>query len=57
MVLKCPSTKSRRLDLPINAQESDEEKEAGAQYGSSDSADSLGDVLGAALKCNRQGAL
>ena len=43
-------TKTRRLGLSIKAREIAEEKEAVAQYGSSDSGASLGDILGAALK-------
>ncbi len=43
-------SKSRRLGLSIKAREIAEEKEAVAQYGSSDSGASLGDILGAALK-------
>ena len=42
--------KNRRLGLSIKAREIAEEKEAVAQYGSSDSGASLGDILGAALK-------
>jgi small subunit ribosomal protein S1 len=45
---------ARRLGLSIKAREIAEEKEAVAQYGSSDSGASLGDILGAALK-ERQG--
>ena len=41
---------SRRISLSIKAKEVAEEKEAVAQYGSSDSGASLGDILGAALK-------
>ena len=41
---------SRRISLSIKAREISEEKEAVAQYGSSDSGASLGDILGAALK-------
>ncbi len=41
---------SRRISLSIKALEIDEEKEAMAQYGSSDSGASLGDILGAALR-------
>ena len=41
---------SRRISLSIKARESSEEKDAVAQYGSSDSGASLGDILGAALK-------
>jgi len=42
--------KSRRIQLSIKALEMAEEKEAIAQYGSTDSGASLGDILGAALK-------
>ena len=42
--------KSRRVTLSIKALEIAEEKEAVAQYGSTDSGASLGDILGAALK-------
>jgi small subunit ribosomal protein S1 len=42
--------KSRRVSLSIKALEIAEEKEAVAQYGSTDSGASLGDILGAALK-------
>jgi small subunit ribosomal protein S1 len=41
--------KSRRIQLSIKALEMAEEKEAIAQYGSTDSGASLGDILGAAL--------
>src|SRR5215472_7706518 len=41
---------SRKITLSIKAREVAEEKEAVAQYGSSDSGASLGDILGAALK-------
>ena len=41
---------SRRLTLSIKAREIDEEKKAMAEYGSSDSGASLGDILGAALR-------
>jgi len=41
---------SRKISLSIKAREVAEEKEAVAQYGSSDSGASLGDILGAALK-------
>jgi len=40
---------SRRLTLSIKAREVQEDKEAVAQYGSSDSGASLGDILGAAI--------
>jgi small subunit ribosomal protein S1 len=47
----------RKLTLSIKAHEFAEEKEAMAQYGSSDSGASLGDILGAALnKANEQRA-
>ncbi|MCP4071012.1 MAG: 30S ribosomal protein S1 [Hyphomicrobiales bacterium] len=42
--------KSRRVAVSIKALEIAEEKEAVAQYGSTDSGASLGDILGAALK-------
>jgi len=41
---------SRKISLSIKAREISEEKDAVAQYGSSDSGASLGDILGAALK-------
>ena len=41
--------KTRKLSLSIKAREVDEEKQAMADYGSSDSGASLGDILGAAL--------
>ncbi len=41
---------SRRVSLSIKAMELKDEKEAIAQFGSSDSGASLGDILGAALK-------
>jgi small subunit ribosomal protein S1 len=41
---------ARKVTLSIKARESDEEKQAMAEYGSSDSGASLGDILGAALK-------
>ncbi len=42
--------KSRKLSVSIKALEMAEEKEAIAQFGSSDAGASLGDILGAALK-------
>ncbi len=42
--------KNRKLSVSIKALEMAEEKEAIAQYGSTDSGASLGDILGAALK-------
>ena len=44
------SKKDRKISLSIKALEIAEEKEAVAQFGSSDSGASLGDILGAALK-------
>jgi small subunit ribosomal protein S1 len=41
--------KTRKISLSIKAREIAEEKEAVAQYGSTDSGASLGDILGAAL--------
>src|SRR5580704_13404629 len=41
---------TRKISVSIKAREVAEEKEAVAQYGSSDSGASLGDILGAALK-------
>jgi small subunit ribosomal protein S1 len=41
--------KSRKVSVSIKALEIAEEKEAVAQYGSTDSGASLGDILGAAL--------
>ncbi|MGA7676590.1 MAG: 30S ribosomal protein S1 [Rhizomicrobium sp.] len=41
---------ARKIGLSIKAREISEEKEAVAQYGSSDSGASLGDILGAALR-------
>jgi len=41
--------KTRKLSLSIKARESAEEKKAMAEFGSSDSGASLGDILGAAL--------
>ena len=45
---------SRRVQLSVKAKEADEEKEAMATYGSSDSGASLGDILGAALRRQRE---
>ncbi len=45
---------SRKLSLSVKALEMAEEKEAIAQFGSSDSGASLGDILGAALKKTEQ---
>ncbi len=42
--------KNRKVTLSIKAREIEEEKKAMAEYGSSDSGASLGDILGAALK-------
>ncbi|MBM3488549.1 MAG: 30S ribosomal protein S1 [Alphaproteobacteria bacterium] len=47
--------KDRKLSLSIKAHEVEEEKQAMAEYGSSDSGASLGDILGAALnRANRE---
>ena len=46
---------NRRLGLSIKSREMDEEKQAMADYGSTDSGASLGDILGAALKQAQQG--
>jgi small subunit ribosomal protein S1 len=45
---------SRKATLSIKAREIDEEKEAMAEYGSSDSGASLGDILGAAINRARE---
>jgi small subunit ribosomal protein S1 len=45
---------NRKLNLSIKAREVQEEKEAMAEYGSSDSGASLGDILGAALRSKQQ---
>jgi small subunit ribosomal protein S1 len=45
---------SRRISLSIKAREITEEKEAVAQYGSSDAGASLGDILGAALRKHQE---
>ncbi|HSE76704.1 MAG TPA: 30S ribosomal protein S1 [Alphaproteobacteria bacterium] len=45
---------SRKIGLSIKAKEIEEEKEAMAQYGSSDSGASLGDILGAAIRNKQQ---
>lgn len=41
---------SNKLELSVKAREIDEDKQAMAEYGSSDSGASLGDILGAALQ-------
>ena len=46
--------KTRKITVSIKALEIAEEKEAVAQYGSSDAGASLGDILGAALKKQEQ---
>ena len=48
--------KARKIGVSIKALEIAEEKEAVAQYGSTDSGASLGDILGAALKARREDA-
>lgn len=47
--------KSRKVSVSIKALEIAEEKKAVAQYGSTDSGASLGDILGAALKARDDG--
>ena len=47
--------KTRRVNLSVKALEFAEEKEAVANFGSSDSGASLGDILGAALKARMEG--
>ncbi len=48
--------KDRKLTLSIKAHEVAEEKQAMQEYGSSDSGASLGDILGAAIRANRERA-
>ena len=45
---------NRRLTLSIKALEIEDEKQAMADYGSSDSGASLGDILGPAIKGRQQ---
>jgi small subunit ribosomal protein S1 len=45
---------ARKVSLSIKAREIDEEKQAMAEYGSSDSGASLGDILGAAFTKARE---
>ena len=47
--------KSRKLTLSIKAREVEEDKQAMAEFGSSDSGASLGDILGAALNKAKKG--
>jgi len=47
--------KNRKVSLSIKALEVEEEKKAMAEYGSSDSGASLGDILGAALEQKKDG--
>jgi small subunit ribosomal protein S1 len=47
--------RARKVQVSIKALEIAEEKEAVAQFGSSDSGASLGDILGAALKARQEG--
>lgn len=44
---------TRKINLSIKAREVDEEREVMAEYGSSDSGASLGDILGAALEAKK----
>jgi small subunit ribosomal protein S1 len=48
-------TKTRKVSLSIKAREVEEDKQAMAEYGSSDSGASLGDILGAALNKAKKG--
>ena len=48
-VITAIDSKSRKLSLSVKAREIQEEKQAMADFGSSDSGASLGDILGAAL--------
>src|SRR5689334_19310515 len=48
-------SKTRKLTLSIKAREVEEDKQAMAEYGSSDSGASLGDILGAALNKAKKG--
>ena len=48
--------RTRKVAVSIKALEVAEEKEAIAQYGSSDSGATLGDILGTALKRREEGA-
>ncbi|MGI9388161.1 MAG: 30S ribosomal protein S1, partial [Methyloligellaceae bacterium] len=48
-------SKSRKVNVSIKALEIADEKEAVAQFGSTDSGASLGDILGAALKQKEDG--
>ncbi len=45
---------TRKVNLSIKSREIDEEKKALADYGSSDSGASLGDILGAAIRSKRE---
>ena len=47
--------KARKIQVSVKALEMAEEKEAIAQFGSADSGASLGDILGAALRKQREG--
>jgi small subunit ribosomal protein S1 len=47
---------ARKLQLTIKGKEIEEEKQAMAEYGSSDSGASLGDILGAAIRRRNQQA-
>jgi len=47
---------SRKISLSIKAREVEEEKQAMADYGSSDAGASLGDILGAALRSKQEEA-
>jgi small subunit ribosomal protein S1 len=47
--------KDRKVSLSIKAHEIEEEKQAMAEYGSSDSGASLGEILGPALRRTEEG--
>ena len=47
---------ARKLSLTIKGKEVEEEKQAMAEFGSSDSGASLGDILGAAIRRRNQQA-
>ena len=49
LLLQILIKKQRKINLSIKAREIEEEKKAMAEFGSSDSGASLGDILGAAL--------
>ena len=54
-VITSIDNKTRKLSLSVKAREINEEKQAMANFGSSDSGASLGDILGAALAKKDEG--